>query len=136
MDAALKTLTDDLKALARQLDAIHKAYDGQPLIASHPVYQYLAARHKWSLHSMHWEPEEIPDEKAWQEFDQLREKHKATLMIWEGPPDQAIRDQLTKRGVQVVVFSPCGNRPEQGDYLSVMKENIANLDAALNPAKP
>ena len=40
--------------------------------------------------------------------------------------------ELQKRtGMQGVVFEPCGNRPDSGDYMTVMKANIARLRQAL-----
>jgi hypothetical protein len=29
-----------------------------------------------------------------------------------------------------LVFAPCGNRPAQGDFLSVMRQNVTNLAQA------
>jgi len=28
------------------------------------------------------------------------------------------------------VFDPCGNAPDQGDFMSVMRQNVENLKAA------
>ena len=44
--------------------------------------------------------------------------------------------ELKTRGLASVVFDPCGNRPHTGDYLSVMAENAAALEAALSPEHP
>ena len=44
--------------------------------------------------------------------------------------------ELKTRGLASVVFDPCGNRPHTGDYLSVMAENAAALEAALSPENP
>jgi hypothetical protein len=30
-------------------------------------------------------------------------------------------------GLESVVFSPAGNKPEEGDFLSVMKDNLEKL---------
>ena len=32
-------------------------------------------------------------------------------------------------GVGSVVFDPCGNRPESGDYIAVMRANVERLEA-------
>ena len=34
-------------------------------------------------------------------------------------------------GVNSLVFDPCGNAPNQGDFLTVMQQNILNLKSAL-----
>jgi len=33
-------------------------------------------------------------------------------------------------GVKSLVFDPCGNKPDQGDFLSVMWQNVENLKSA------
>jgi zinc transport system substrate-binding protein len=69
----------------------------------------------------------MPDDAQWQEFDALREEHAAESMIWEDKPLEAIVDRLAERGVSVVVFRPCGNVPEEGDYMEVMRRNVERL---------
>ena len=39
--------------------------------------------------------------------------------------------RLEALGVKVVVFLPMGNRPESGDFASVMSDNVLLLSAAL-----
>jgi hypothetical protein len=36
-------------------------------------------------------------------------------------------------GLASVVYDPCGNSPESGDFGSVMLQNVANLEAAVGP---
>jgi zinc transport system substrate-binding protein len=48
-------------------------------------------------------------------------------MIWEGDPAPASLAKLQALGIKSIVFDPCGNRPETGDWLSVMQGNVANL---------
>ena len=56
----------DLTELDEQLRAAVKLNPTRPLLASHPVYQYLAARYDLDLRSVQWEPEEMPGEAEWQ----------------------------------------------------------------------
>jgi zinc transport system substrate-binding protein len=51
-------------------------------------------------------------------------------MIWEGKPLPGSVQQLQILGVGSLVFDPCGNAPNQGDFLSVMQQNIKNLKPA------
>jgi zinc transport system substrate-binding protein len=51
-------------------------------------------------------------------------------MIWEGEPTPEIVARLEELGVESVVFEPCGNTPDSGDYLSVMQANVRNLEQA------
>jgi zinc transport system substrate-binding protein len=48
-------------------------------------------------------------------------------MIWEGDPNPDSVKKLEKLGLGSMVFDPCGNVPAEGDFLSVMKENVENL---------
>jgi hypothetical protein len=38
---------------------------------------------------------------------------------------------LTAMDVASVSLDPCGNRPGAGDYMSVMRQNVANLRVAI-----
>jgi zinc transport system substrate-binding protein len=52
-------------------------------------------------------------------------------MLWEGQPLPEVENQLASLGIVAVVFNPCANKPDSGDFLSVMKQNLINLKAAL-----
>jgi len=52
-------------------------------------------------------------------------------MVREATPDPATVVELKERGLDSVVFDPCGNVHEDGDYLSVMRENLRRLSEAL-----
>jgi len=68
----------------------------------------------------------MPSESEWQALAELRDGHPATWMLWEAEPTPEIRARLQRFGVQSVVFDPCGNRPETGDFLSMMRDNLEN----------
>ena len=123
-------LRRDLEGLDGQLGEISKVLAGQPLLASHPVYGYLARRYHWDLHSVHWEPDEPVSAAQWTAFDALRAQHPGTLMLWEEEPLAEVRAELQKRGVRPVVFHTCGNRPAKGDYFQAMRENVEALRSA------
>jgi len=55
---------------------------------------------------------------------------KADWMLWEKQPLPEIAQQLDSMGIGIAVFDPCANRPANGDFLSVMQQNIANLRRA------
>jgi zinc transport system substrate-binding protein len=128
-DANFAGLQRDLEQLDQALSEVLNGYAQQPLLASHPVYQYLARRCAWNLKSRHWEPGEMPDERQWHELAALLDKHPAKWMIWESPPLDQVAERLEGMGVGCLVFEPCGNVPEQGDYLHIMRRNIGNLTA-------
>jgi len=121
------SLSQDLQALDDQLKSIALTSTRQPLMASHPVYQYFARRYGLSMQSFLWEPDVEPDKTEWNDLELLLKEHHAEWMIWEGQPLQSSIDKLQTMGIASVVFDPCGNRPEQGDFLSVMQDNEQRL---------
>jgi zinc transport system substrate-binding protein len=125
-------LTQLLAGFDRELAAIGADLGGAPLLYSHPVYQYLDRRYKLNGKSLHWEPGEMPDEGQWRELESMLVEHPARLMLWEGQPLPEVTARLESLGVGVVVFLPMGNRPESGDFASVMSQNVQRLRAALD----
>lgn len=120
-------LESDLSALDRRIKEIVTKNQIQPLVVSHPVYDYFAKRYGLNIKSVHWEPDEIPNNEQWVELRAILKSHPAEWMIWEGTPDRATVEQLKSLGLSSLVFYPCGNVPEQGDFMTVMRNNIANL---------
>lgn len=123
-------LERDLRELGTQLNKIVADGKGRALLASHPVYQYLARAYDMDLHSVLWEPDRFPDEVQWKELGKLAAATDAKWMIWEGEPLAESVTRLGQMGIGSLVFDPCGNRPEQGDFLSVMRTNLAQLQRA------
>jgi zinc transport system substrate-binding protein len=121
-------LESDLLALDESLRGLAAGKSDLPIMGSHPVYQYLAAPYELDIKSVHFEPDEAPSGEAWHDFEHLLSEHPAKWMLWEAEPLPEIAAKLEEKGVKSVVFAPCGNRPAQGDFLSVMKENVANLE--------
>jgi len=101
-----------------------------PLVASHPVYDYLSRRYGFNMRSVHWEPDEFPSDAQWSELRAILKKHPAKWMIWEGEPMKASAERLKAIGVNSLVFDPCGNIPDQGDFMSVIRRNGKNLESA------
>jgi zinc transport system substrate-binding protein len=132
-DERFLALESDLSELDGQILRLAEGQTEMPLLGSHPVYQYLARRYALNLLSVHFEPDEMPDEEAWQGLAHILEDHPAQWMLWEGEPLAEIADRLREMGIESVVFDPCGNRPEAGDYLSIMRQNAANLGAIFAP---
>jgi zinc transport system substrate-binding protein len=120
-------LIRDLESLDGQLKAVVSVAADRPVLFSHPVYQYLQNRYGMNGKSVHWEPDALPDEALWKELMELLKNHPAKWMIWEGTPLPAITERLSEMGITSVVFDPCAGKPEQGDFMSVMKQNVSEL---------
>ncbi|MFC1834513.1 metal ABC transporter substrate-binding protein [Thermodesulfobacteriota bacterium] len=123
-------LDKNLEALDRDVQAVVSKDPSRPLLASHPVYQYFAKRYGLNIRSLHWEPHQVPGEQQWQELREVLKHHPAKWMIWEGQPIKETVDKLQSLGIESLVFDPCGNVPDKGDFLTVMRENVRNLKAA------
>lgn len=121
----------DLRQLDEAMKNLGARYASRPLLGSHPVYQYLARRYQLRLESVHFEPGQAPDASEWANFEALRIRHPATVMLWEGTPDAGTAAKLKALGVKPLVFDPCANRPETGDFLEVMRANLLRFAAGL-----
>lgn len=127
IERSVASLMNDLQTLDKEMMAIVGAASARPVLFSHPVYQYLEKRYGINGKSVHWEPEVLPDEKMWQELSGLIDNHPAEWMIWEGDPVPETVQRLAELGIQSVVFDPCAGKPDQGDFLSIMKKNMAAM---------
>ncbi len=126
----LHELEKDLGELDTRLKVVAERIGNQPLLFSHPVYQYLVRGYGLNGRSVHWEPDEIPGDDQWRELFELLGTHNAGWMIWEGEPLPEAASRLESMGIESLVFSPCGNRPAEGSFVSVMMENVLVLERA------
>lgn len=124
---AYTVLEGELSKLDQELQSITYANPDLHVIFSHPVYQYFEKRYNVQGTSLHWEPDVLPDEEQWKELSHIIEHHPGSIMVWEGEPSPEIASRLESTGVRFIVFNPCGNRPDEGDFLSVMKSNLESL---------
>jgi|UniRef100_UPI00378446ED zinc transport system substrate-binding protein len=130
METNYESLKDELDTLDDRMSALSRRWVNQPLVASHPVYHYLARRYGMGLKALLWEPENVPDDKAMADLNAILAGHRARWMIWEGEPAKESVEKLEAVGLKSVVFDPCGNVPESGDFLTVMKANVEALEKA------
>jgi len=116
--------------LKQELEALDKGFKNafsnlqRPIVASHPVYQYFARAYGLNLKALLWEPEMKIDEKAKAEINALLAVHPAEVMIWEGKPTTGNLEYLQSLGLKNIVIEPCMNRPEHGDFMTQMQENL------------
>ena len=133
------SLNANYHSLVQQLDSFHadlkKILDpfiGATVFGSHPVYQYLGAGYGLNIKNEHWEPNQDINEDDWSSFMGKLDPRDLKLMLWEDDPSEATASKLESAGFQVVVFRPCGNVPEVGNFVEAMNENIENLRQGLS----
>ena len=131
-DENLQRLQEELVQLDSRMQAVAATQPGLPLLASHPVYQYLARRYGLQLRSVTWEPDVQPDDSSWREMQSMLETQVSHWMLWEEHPRMETRKELERLGVQTVLFRPAMNRPATGDFMSLMQANIEALAVAFN----
>jgi zinc transport system substrate-binding protein len=88
----------------------------------------MTRRYNLNLKMVMWEPAADPGEQQWNYLQKLITTHPAEWMIWEGEPLPESAQRLQDMKVRGLVFSPCFAQPEQGDFLSVMRQNIKNME--------
>jgi zinc transport system substrate-binding protein len=126
-EAQLTELTQDLTVLD---GGAQKAVAGNPelpVLFSHPVYQYLVHRYDLNSRSVHWEPDQMPDETQWQELLTILQGFPTSWMIWEDTPMPQISERLESLGIRSVVVDPCAGTPASGNFLTAMEENLEAL---------
>ncbi len=129
-DAGFAGLEKDLLDLDAAIKKVMADEGDMPLVFSHPLYQYFERRYSLNGQSVHWEPDEMPTDEQWTELTGLLKSHEAKCMVWEGEPRQETATRLREMGIESVVFDPCGNVPEDGDFLTVMRLNLRNVQEA------
>ena len=120
----------DLLKLDRNLKTLISKDPSRPLVVSHPVYDYFARRYGLNIKSVHWEPDEMLTNARMMELNSLLKEHAAKWMIWEGNVLKQSAERLKAIGVDSLGFNPCGNTPDHGDFLRVMRQNVENLKPA------
>lgn len=131
IDGKFAALRKDLESLDADMEKFGDEWGDKPLTASHPIYQYSARAYGLKIEALEWEPEMEFTAEAKRDLQKLLGEHPAKWMIWEGEPTDELVEGIAELGVKSVVVDPCANRPDAGDWLVVMKQNLKNLHAML-----
>ena len=128
IEARLVELENALLEIDNRFAAATELIGATPLFFSHPVYQYFLARYELNGVQVHWEPDDAPDGAAWDHLEKRLTSHPAKWMLWEGEPLENTVVGLDELGIGSLLFDPCGNVPETGDFLTVMEANAGSLE--------
>ena len=122
-------LKRELLELDSRMQAVGKKLADRPIMASHPVYQYLARRYHINLKHVLWEPEEVPTDAQMNDLKGILALHPAKIFVWEGEPAKESVEKIKVLGLKSVVFDPCANGPDKGTWLDVMRANVKAMEA-------
>ena len=115
------SLLADLAEWGAGLAEASAALVGRAIIYSHPVYGYFDRATGLQGRSLHWEPGEPPDPKGWEMLEALAGSGGDAVLVWEGEPLEATARGVEAQGIMNVIYSPCANRPREGDLLDVLR---------------
>lgn len=121
-------LIAELQSMDTRLKDASSKIGSQRLLFSHPVYQYLQRRYNIKGASLTWEPNMEIDHDMWHDLEHEIDHHPAQWMIWEKEPLASSKERLSKAGIQSIVFKTISNSPAEGDFISVMNDNIDQLE--------
>ena len=131
LNSNFNVLKDELITINQKMTVVAEKLDGQRLFASHPVYQYLADAYKLKIISVHWEPDEMPDEAEWEHLADQLKSNPSKIMIWEGEPLPEVASRLNEMALRICIFNPCGNKPAKENFVTTMNNNIVNLNSSI-----
>jgi len=139
-EKALNANFEQLKQDLLELDSKYKkATDNlevKVFIASHPIYQYWSRAYNIKVDPLVWEPEMNLHGHDLKDLATLQTKNpEVKYFIWEGQPSDTNAEQIIKRGLKNIIIEPCFSKPNTGDFLSVMHQNIEQLES-INPVTP
>ncbi|MDX2146105.1 MAG: zinc ABC transporter substrate-binding protein [Planctomycetota bacterium] len=142
-DENFRGLKSDLESLDAALREVSPGLARATLMASHPAYNYLAKRYRWTIENFAFEPDEpLTPEQVGEVASYVKSSGdgavppQSKVMLWEGDPLAGNVEALQALGVVSVVFTPVeslseADRAAGRDYLTLMRENVERLRAGL-----
>lgn len=125
--AALPDLVAELETLDAEAGTALAGLQGRTILATHPRYQYFARAYGLEIAAMEWEAGAMPTAAQWQDLEARKQDTGARILIWEAEPPADALDMTSDMGLRSVVFSPLAGRPQTGDFLAIMRDQIAAL---------
>lgn len=126
------SLIADLRSLEQSLADLQPAMEGVTVVCTHPAYNYLGREYGWKLIVVTIDPDApVSDAELEELVKACASAGPRRVVLWESPTStenlQAIENAISAINV---LYSPCEQAPEHGDFLSVMQGNIERLRAA------
>lgn len=127
------TLRAELLALADEYDQGLATCEARVIVANHDAYSYLAHEYDFEVVSLSGlSPEAEPDPVTLAQAIDVARQHNITIIFFEELVSPRVAQIVAREvGAQTRVLSPIESAPESGDYLSMSRENLANLREAM-----
>lgn len=125
-------LAAELRRLEGELTSL-RVPSGSTLFAAQPVYQYLGRCSGLEIRSLQSQSNQLVDQVALEELRSLIVKHPDAVMLWPAEPNPETRATLKELGVQIIVYTPAAKSPADGDFLTLMRDNVSHLRESLEP---
>ncbi|MDW5287485.1 metal ABC transporter substrate-binding protein [Formosa sp. PL04] len=124
-----KTLSNELLELDMEFRSVGSQMQEANIavLFSHPVYQYFQKAYGIKGESLHWEPYDNIDQDKLQEIVHLTKHQNINTLVWEAAPKTESAITLEKHGIKSVIIAPLSGEPNDGDFLSVMIQNLNTL---------
>ncbi|MFC4059490.1 metal ABC transporter substrate-binding protein [Planomonospora corallina] len=102
------------------------------LVTGHEAFGYLADRYKLTQVGISVDPDSEPSPARLAEVVEIAKREKVTTIFTETLVSPKVAEVLAQEvGAKTAVLDPIESRPEQGDYMSAMRQNLTTLRAAL-----
>ncbi|MBQ1075560.1 zinc ABC transporter substrate-binding protein [Micromonospora sp. C31] len=130
-----KALRAELEKLDAEFTAGLKTCQRREIVVSHTAFGYLTERYKLEqIGITGLSPDNEPAPQRLAEVIEEAREHKATTIFFETLVSPKVAETIAKEvGAKTAVLDPLeGLTPGGGDYLSVMRTNLATLRTALS----
>lgn len=126
-------LQAELAALDAELDAGLASCGVRVIIANHDAYGYLARERNFTVVALSGlSPEAEPDPDTLAQAIDIAREHNITVVFFEELVSPRVAEVVAQEvGATTRVLSPAESRPESGDYVTLMRENLVGLREAM-----
>jgi zinc transport system substrate-binding protein len=131
--AAAETLRADLAALDEEYRSGLADCERRQIVTSHNAFGYLARAYDLEqVPVTGLTPEGEPSPGRLAEVAELAREAGTTTIFFEDTASPKVAESLASEvGAEAAVLTPLENAPDDGDYLTAMRENLAALQDAL-----
>lgn len=128
-EANYQALEADLIKLQEEYDAFLKTQTDVSIVLEHEIFSYLESRFHFNQHSISgFLPESEPSIQQLERIIQIVEDEKITHLLLSKYSSKKVAEVLKQEtGIQIAYIDPLEVKPNDLDYMDVMKANLVSL---------